>query len=93
MFGDADAIQEVMNGVDRDQILYFDYGTHLISQTVNVPLKIRINSEIWPLIRVTGSFFSDRKTPQPGFLVCKPGDAGNDEISDLMFEIKGPSWP
>lgn len=88
---DTDAIQKAMDGVTKDQILYFDHGAYLISKTVNVPANIRITGEIWPLIMITGSFFSDQSNPQPGFLIGKPGDIGNVEISDLMFETKGPA--
>lgn len=88
---DTAAIQSAMNKVTQDQILFFDHGAYLISNTINVPSNIRMTGEVWPLIMITGEFFQDQSNPQPGFLIGKPGDVGNVEISDLIFETKGPA--
>lgn len=88
---DTAAIQTAMDKVTQDQILFFDHGAYLISKTINVPSNIRMTGEVWPLIMLTGSFFQDQSNPQPGFAIGKPGDVGNVEISDLIFETKGPA--
>jgi len=88
---DSDSIQQAMNSVTTDQILYFDHGAYVITKTINVPSNIRIVGEIWPMIMISGAFFSDQNNPQPGFRVGNAGDSGNVEISDMMFETKGPA--
>jgi len=88
---DSDKIQQAMNSITTDQILYFDHGAYVITKTINVPSNIRIVGEIWPMIMISGDFFSDQTNPQPGFKIGNPGDSGNVEISDMMFETKGPT--
>ncbi|THZ72556.1 glucan 1,3-beta-glucosidase [Aureobasidium pullulans] len=88
---DTAAIQKAMAGTTSNQILYFDHGAYVVSKTINVPNKIKMTGEIWPLIMATGSFFADPSNPQPVFDIGKAGEAGAVEITDLMFETKGPA--
>ncbi|KAK5945682.1 hypothetical protein PMZ80_002889 [Knufia obscura] len=87
---DSDIIQQAMNQIATDKILYFDHGAYVITKTIEVPPNIRIVGEIWPMIMISGPFFQDQNNPQPGFRIGKQGDSGNVEISDMMFETKGP---
>ncbi|ETN43061.1 uncharacterized protein HMPREF1541_02219 [Cyphellophora europaea CBS 101466] len=88
---DSDAIQQIFNSATADQIIYFDHGAYLITKTIQVPKNIRITGEIWPLIMVSGPTFSDVNNPQPAFRVGNPGDSGAVEITDIMFETRGPT--
>lgn len=88
---DTDAIQQILNDATADQIIYFDHGAYLITKTIQVPKNIRITGEIWPLIMISGPFFGNVDAPQPGFRVGNPGDSGSVEITDLMFETRGPA--
>lgn len=87
---DTAAIQSILNKATTDQIVYFDHGAYLISSTVQVPKNIKIVGEIWPLIMASGATFSDQSKPAPVFQVGQPGDVGAVEMSDLVFETKGP---
>ncbi|KAI9855770.1 MAG: hypothetical protein M1824_005843 [Vezdaea acicularis] len=87
---DTDAIQKIFNSATPDQIIYFDHGAYVISSTVKVPKDIKITGEIWPIILISGSAFQDEANPIPAFQVGQPGDTGTVEISDLVFEVKGP---
>ncbi|KKA27542.1 hypothetical protein TD95_005119 [Thielaviopsis punctulata] len=88
---DTEAIQKIFNEATSDQIVYFDHGAYLVTDTIDVPKDIKITGEIWPLIMAGGnSTFKDQKNPQPVFRVGKPGDKGNAEITELMFETLGP---
>ena len=87
---DTAAIQAILNSATSDQVVYFDHGAYVISNTINVPRNIRITGEIWPLIMATGTNFSDQANPQPVFRVGMQGDMGAVEISDLIFETLGP---
>ena len=88
---DSDAIQRVLDSATPDQVVYFDHGAYLIKKTINVPKNIRITGEIWPLIMIDGASFSDVNNPQPAFRVGNSGDTGSVEITDLMFETRGPA--
>lgn len=87
---DTAAIQALFNSVSASDIVYFDHGAYLITNTVKVPKNIRITGEIWPLIMAGGSTaFQDQNKPKPVFQVGQPGDVGNVEMSDLIFETRG----
>ncbi|KAL9027754.1 MAG: hypothetical protein Q9196_003767 [Gyalolechia fulgens] len=87
---DTAAIQAIFDKATADQIVYFDHGAYIITSTVKVPRNIKITGEIWPLIMSSGPAFSDQSKPTPVFQVGQPGDTGAVEISDLIFETKGP---
>lgn len=87
---DTLAIQNIFNNARPDQVVHFDHGAYIVTQTVEVPSTIRITGEIWPLIMAKGPFFSDSNNPQPVFRVGQTGDTGSVEISDLIFETMGP---
>lgn len=87
---DTAAIQAIFDAARPGEVVYFDHGAYIISETVRVPKNIRITGEIWPLIMASGAAFSDPLKPTPVFQVGQPGDVGSVELSDLMFETKGP---
>jgi len=89
MTDDTAAVQNAMNAVTSNQVLYFDHGAYLITSTINVPANIKITGEIWPLIMGSGSFFADQNNPQPVFRVGNKGQSGAVEMSDIIFEVKG----
>lgn len=90
---DTAAIQAIFDKATFDDIIYFDHGAYLISDTIRVPTQIRITGEIWPLIMVDGSssVFSDPTNPKPAWQVGKPNDVGRVEMSELVFETRGPA--
>ncbi|KAI4204576.1 MAG: hypothetical protein LQ346_001585 [Caloplaca aetnensis] len=88
---DTAAIQAIFDKATADQIVYFDHGAYIITSTVKVPKNIKITGEIWPLIMASGNAFADQSKPTPVFQVGQPGDTGAVEMSDLMFETKGPA--
>ncbi|TVY67484.1 Glucan 1,3-beta-glucosidase [Lachnellula suecica] len=87
---DTQAIQALFNSATADDVIYFDHGAYLITNTVTVPKNIRITGEIWPLIMAGGTTFSDQTNPKPVFQVGQVGDTGSVEMSDLIFETQGP---
>ena len=88
---DTAAIQSIFDAATPDQIVYFDHGAYLIKDTIRVPTNIKITGEIWPLIMADGPSFSDPANPKPVFQVGQAGEKGAVEMSDLMFETKGPA--
>ena len=88
---DTAAIQAVFNSARPDQIVYFDHGAYVVTSTVKVPSTIKMTGEIWPLIMASGTAFSNQASPAPVFQVGTAGQAGAVEMSDLIFETKGPA--
>lgn len=88
---DTAALQSAMNSLKSDQILYFDHGAYVVTSTVKVPSNIKMTGEIWPLIMASGTAFANQASPAPVFQVGQPGDTGAVEMSDLIFETKGPA--
>ncbi|KAG0124681.1 pectate lyase superfamily protein-domain-containing protein [Tuber indicum] len=86
---DTAAIQSILDH-NAGKVIYFDHGAYIISETVNVPMNTRIVGEAWPLILASGNAFKDVNNPAPVFKVGKEGDTGVVEISELIFETKGP---
>jgi glucan 1,3-beta-glucosidase len=88
---DTAAIQAVFDSIASDEIVYFDHGAYIITDTVRVPKDVRVVGEIWPLIMAGGnSNFQDQNNPKPVWQIGQPGDVGNVEMQDLMFETQGP---
>ncbi|KAI0199632.1 glycoside hydrolase family 55 protein [Astrocystis sublimbata] len=86
---DTAAIQKVFDSAKDGEVVYFDHGAYLISDTVHVPKNIKITGEMWPLLMATGTKFTDEANPVAVFEVGKPGDVGTVEMSDLIIETKG----
>ncbi|KAM4057175.1 pectate lyase superfamily protein [Hirsutella rhossiliensis] len=87
---DTNAIRNIFQQARPDDIIYFDHGAYIITDTVQVPKDIKVVGEIWPLIMAAGDKFKDQDNPKPVFQVGQPGDVGNVEMQDLMFETQGP---
>lgn len=89
---DTNAVQAFLNlAASSGKIAYFDHGAYVISNTVTVPVNVHITGEILPIIMATGSVFGDQNSPKPMFQVGQPGQSGTVEMSDLVFETKGPA--
>ena len=88
---DTAALQKAMDSLTSDQILYFDHGAYVVTSTIKVPKNIKMTGEIWPLIMASGTAFANQASPAPVFQVGQPGDTGAVEMSDLIFETKGPA--
>jgi glucan 1,3-beta-glucosidase len=90
---DTQNVQNFLNSIKPNQIAYFDHGAYLIRNTIQVPNNIRIQGEIWPLFMVDGSspVFQNEFAPVPAFRVGNPGDVGNVEMVDIVFETRGPA--
>ncbi|KAI1457217.1 glycoside hydrolase family 55 protein [Annulohypoxylon moriforme] len=87
---DTAAIQKIFDNVKEGEVVYFDHGAYLISDTVKIPKNIKITGEMWPLLMATGKKFSDQTKPVPVFQVGEAGDVGDVEMSDLIIETQGP---
>jgi hypothetical protein len=90
---DTACVQSFLNSVQPDQIAYIDYGAYIIRDTINFPIPIRVQGELWPYFMVDGSSstFSDQNNPQPAFRVGEPGQVGDIELVELIFETLGPA--
>jgi glucan 1,3-beta-glucosidase len=88
---DTAAIQALFDSATESDVIYFDHGAYVVTNTVKVPKNIRITGEIWPIIMAGGTTnFQDQANPKPVFQVGQPGDSGSVEMSDIIFETLGP---
>lgn len=88
---DTQAIQKVLDGAKADQIVFFDHGSYVITDTVIVPKDVKIVGEVWPVLMAHGQKFSNEKKPIPMLQVGKVGEKGSVEISDITLQTKGPA--
>ncbi|KAL2823403.1 pectate lyase superfamily protein-domain-containing protein [Aspergillus cavernicola] len=88
---DTAAIQSILDSVTEDQIVYFDHGAYVLTDTIKIPANIKIVGEIWPVLMANGAKFSDEQNPIPLLQVGTPGSSGAVEISDLAIQTKGPA--
>ncbi|KAM4054323.1 pectate lyase superfamily protein [Hirsutella rhossiliensis] len=88
---DTEAIRQVFHCLKAGEIVYFDYGAYLVTDTIKVPKDVKIVGEVWPLIMAGGNKnFKDQANPKPVFQIGQQGETGNVEIQDLMFATVGP---
>jgi glucan 1,3-beta-glucosidase len=90
---DTACVQSFLNSIEPDQIAYIDYGAYVIRDTINFPVPIRVQGELWPYFMVDGTApkFSDQNNPQAAFRVGEPGQVGDVELVELIFETLGPA--
>ncbi|KAE8385789.1 hypothetical protein ETB97_001033 [Aspergillus alliaceus] len=88
---DTAAIQKVLDSATADQIVYFDHGSYIITDTIKVPKNVKITGEVWPVLMAHGAKFADEENPIPMLQVGQVGETGSVEITDLALQTKGPA--
>ncbi|KAJ5204735.1 glucan endo-1-3-beta-glucosidase [Penicillium cinerascens] len=86
---DTEAIQNVLDSATADQVVYFDYGAYVITDTIRVPKNIKIAGEVWPMIMAHGPNFQNAMKPVAAMQIGQKGDTGSVEMSDLVITTKG----
>ncbi|KAF3769527.1 family 55 glycoside hydrolase [Cryphonectria parasitica EP155] len=88
---DTAAIQAILNNATDGQVIFFDHGAYVVTDTIKVPgtKNIKMTGEVWPMIMAKGTSFNDMSNPKPVFQVGEPGDEGAVEMSDMVFETLG----
>lgn len=90
---DTAAIQAIFDKATEGQVIFFDHGAYVVTDTIKVPANnsIKMTGEAWPMIMAKGTSFNDMSNPKPVFQVGQPGDTGAVEMSDMVFETLGPA--
>jgi glucan 1,3-beta-glucosidase len=86
---DTAALQKVLDSATADQVVYFDHGAYVITDTLKVPKNIKITGEVWPMIMAHGDKFQNAKKPVAALQIGQKGDTGSVEMSDLVITTKG----
>ena len=74
---DTAAIQAVItSAAANNKLVFFPYGTYLITNTIKVPKGSRLVGEAWSQLMASGSKFADVKNPRPMIQIGVPGDVG-----------------
>lgn len=88
---DTAALQEVIDqAATSDNIVYFDAGIYVVTETLVIPAGSRIVGEGLSVIMSSGEFFNSMDDPKPVIQVGKPGDEGQVEWSDMIVSTQGP---
>ncbi|OJD12350.1 hypothetical protein AJ78_07043 [Emergomyces pasteurianus Ep9510] len=89
---DTEAFQRVLDQfAGTDSIIFVDAGSYILTDTIIIPVGVKIVGEAWPQLVAFGSKFQDERNPHPLVRVGAPGDQGSVEIQDLIFTTKGPT--
>jgi glucan 1,3-beta-glucosidase len=78
-------------GGDVSRVIYFDHGVYIVSSTIEIPVNTRIVGEAWAVVMAYGSAFQDPNNPVPVWQVGKVGEVGTVEMSEIIFQVKGPN--
>lgn len=74
-----------------DQIIFFDHGSYVITDTILIPKGTKVVGEVWPVLMAHGRKFSNQYKPIPMLQVGREGEIGSVEISDITLQTKGPA--
>ncbi|TFY54718.1 hypothetical protein EVJ58_g8694 [Rhodofomes roseus] len=88
---DTTALQAVFDKYAGCAIIYFDAGTYVVTNTLQIPAGTQMVGEVWASIMGSGSAFEDQSNPLPVVQVGTPGSSGIMEISNIVFTTKGPT--
>lgn len=88
---DTAAIQSLLNTYSGCKIIFFDAGTYLVTDTIQIPAGTQIVGEAWSVIMGSGSKFSDPTNPTVVVQAGASGSTGVLEISDIIFKTQGPA--
>ncbi|PSR72174.1 hypothetical protein PHLCEN_2v11966 [Hermanssonia centrifuga] len=88
---DTAALQAIFAQYAGCKIIFFDAGTYIVSNTINIPAGTQVVGEVWSVIMGTGSTFTDYNNPRVVVQVGAPGSSGVTEITDMIFTTKGPA--
>ncbi|KAK3377556.1 glycoside hydrolase family 55 protein [Podospora didyma] len=85
---DTANIQAILNSAaSGNKVVYFPYGTYLLSDTLLIPPGSRLVGEAWTQLSGTGAKFKDINNPTPIIKVGNPGDVGVAQMSDFVFTV------
>ena len=90
---DTAALQGAINSATAaGNLVFFDAGTYLVTNTLHVPPGARLVGEmLCSIIMSSGPNFSDMTNPQPVVQVGTPGQTGAAvEWSDMIVATQGP---
>ncbi|KAJ6488401.1 exo-beta-1,3-glucanase [Mycena vulgaris] len=88
---DTAAINNFILKLGGCNVLLFEAGTYLVTDTIFVPAGTIIVGEMFSTIMGTGANFADQNNPRPVIRVGNPGDTGSVEMSDMVVATTGGS--
>ncbi|CCA67681.1 probable glucan 1,3-beta-glucosidase [Serendipita indica DSM 11827] len=82
---DTAALQSIFDTYAGCKIIFFDAGTYLVSDTINIPVGTDIVGEMWSQILAKGTNFNDQNNPRVVLKFGKSGDVGSLRVSDIVI--------
>ncbi|KAF7311538.1 hypothetical protein MKEN_01056200 [Mycena kentingensis (nom. inval.)] len=88
---DTAALRSIFAQFSGCKIIFFDAGTYIVSDTLQIPAGTQMVGEAWSVIAGKGSRFQNINAPVPVVQIGAPGSSGIMEISDILFSTIGPA--
>nr|BAE20245.1 exo-beta-1,3-glucanase [Lentinula edodes]BAE44303.1 exo-beta-1,3-glucanase [Lentinula edodes] len=88
---DTAALNAIFAKFSGCNIIFFDAGTYIVTQTLTIPAGTQIVGEGWSVIAGSGAAFQDINNPKPVVQVGAANSQGIMEISDIIFSTVGPT--
>ncbi|EFX00554.1 glycoside hydrolase family 55 protein [Grosmannia clavigera kw1407] len=88
---DTAALQAVFDSATSDQIVYFDHGAYLVTDTIKVPKNVRVTGEVGQPGESGSAEFSDllfaTAGPQPGAVMIEWNLAGSSAGAAGLWDV------
>ncbi|KAG8819818.1 hypothetical protein FRC19_009502 [Serendipita sp. 401] len=82
---DTQALQAIFDQYSGCKVIFFDAGSYVISDTLNIPAGTDIVGEMWSQILVKGTNFNDMNNPRVALKFGNAGDVGTLRVSDIVI--------
>jgi len=81
---DTASLQAILNA-SKGKVVYFPYGTYVLTDSLIIPPGSRLFGEAWSKFTPKGSKFMDARNPRAMIKVGNPGDIGVAQMTDFLF--------
>lgn len=88
---DTAALQAILDSATPDQVIFFDHGHYLLTDTLKIHSAVSIVGEVWPVLLADGASFNDESNPKVVIQVGATGSTIDVQMSDLVISTNGPA--
>ncbi|KIM34208.1 glycoside hydrolase family 55 protein [Serendipita vermifera MAFF 305830] len=82
---DTAALQAIFDQYAGCKIIFFDAGSYVISDTLNIPVGTDMIGEMWSQILIKGTAFNDVNNPKVALKFGNAGDVGTLKVTDIVI--------
>ncbi|KAF8900725.1 exo-beta-1,3-glucanase [Gymnopilus junonius] len=88
---DTAALTSIFNQFSGCNIIFFDAGIYVVTNTITIPAGTQMVGEAWTVLAGKGSAFNNANSPKAVFRIGDTGSQGIMEITDFVFTTIGPT--